>query len=193
MSTSGDAPRVEYGMGFKYYGPLRARGDEEGRPPVANSVLLLPRYARDELIELLYNLLNRENDWLRTVCDAARMEKSLTVVSFIEQLAVSVQDLEQEHAIIRGNDAVLFWLEIQDKLQQIALKRLKPRQRRSALLYNDLDGPVSYQEEDISTQDQATNGSSEGNTENASNSLQGSNGLPVLRLEIPSPQPLPHR
>jgi hypothetical protein len=104
--------------------------EEEGaveRPLVPNHVLLLPVYSSNDLLDLLSAILPRKGPAFRMAFQALEMPEHLTVVAFSEELALRLADLDLLQATVQGVDPVLYWLDIQDKLQEVALKRLRTR------------------------------------------------------------------
>jgi hypothetical protein len=97
------------------------------RPLVPNHVLLLPVYTSSDLLDLLCAILPRKGPAFRMAFQALEMPKRLTVVAFSEELALRLADLDLLQATVQGVDPVVYWLDIQDKLQEVALKRLRTR------------------------------------------------------------------
>lgn len=216
-AEEGDNAEVEEGEDFdadddgeavKFYGPggLISSGDgsvqfDRGapgkklrRPEVPNRIVLLPVYAAKDLLEIICSLLPSKADRLRDLYSVAQMPKYISVIHFLEELAMVCQDIDQEEEIIQGREPVDYWLELEDKLQSIGLKRLKPRR------YTSISFNVNPKTNSLAV----THGSS--GSERPEFGLQGSrshdevsqqgiedesapfgpDGLPILRLDIPA-------
>ncbi|GBG29113.1 Hypothetical Protein FCC1311_053362 [Hondaea fermentalgiana] len=210
------------GTSVKYYGPGGLVASEDGsvsldspgpggkskrrkRPEVPNRIVLLPVYLAKDLLEILCALLPGRADRLRDLYMVAPMPKSISVVHFIEELATRCQDLDQEEEIIQGRDSVDFWLELEDKLQGIGLKRLEPRRFTSVAFsvapatgpdrslteaHQESEGEANatdpVQETSDGRKELETSQLHDSTASGSSGASLGPDGLPQLRLEIPA-------
>jgi len=192
----------------KYYGPggLNARGIievdasepsrtegadsiEERRPFVPNRIVLLPNYDREELLTTLCGLLPSQKEKLEEFAALASLPRSISVVCFVELLALVFHDADQEDSLVRESDPVEFWLELEDMLQTICSRRLKPR-KYTALQYNASEDALRQRSGSRlrgrrATSEMASKSESMSRGERQKGVEIGPDGLPVLTLIIP--------
>lgn len=178
-----------------------------------NRVVLLPVYARGELMDMLCALLPSDAIRLRGLSRVADMPARLSVVTFTEHLALCCRDLNHEGELLRGSDPIQFWMGLQEKMQDVGRLRLQTR-LYTALQFDDGKLPFSNVVDDVAEAAVETEAGTEGGTrpegdngsptpheeaERARDSEEGQelvfdeHGLPVsLRLQIPEDEAGPY-